>query len=343
METQGLIMISSKAQHLPIIRHRDEQVAQKTARQLALSLGFASASSEEIVLVVTELVTNLLKHAHGGTLIFTPLHGKGRAGLQIEAQDEGPGITDVNRALTDGYSTAGSPGFGLGTVNRLMDKLDIVSEPGGCTHVTCHRWIRSKTSPLPLSLGRLDFGAATRPCLNSTENGDAFIINRWNGTTLAGIIDGLGHGQWAQRAAHTARQYIETHYDQPLGDLFQGAGCACRSTRGVVMALARFESNTKLTFASIGNVEAYIWDGAKRTSLRAQRGILGTNIPEIQIIECPWKSTHLLVLHSDGIRNHWPWDEFSSLAHSTAQNIAWRLLCEFARKEDDATVVTVKG
>ena len=336
-------MVSSKTQRLSITRRTDEQTAQQTARKLALSLGFASTPSEEIVLVVTELVSNLLKHAGGGVLAFTPLHENGKSGLQIESQDEGPGITDINRALTDGYSTAGSPGFGLGTVNRLMDKLDIVSTTGGCTHITCHRWIRPKTSSLP-SL-RLDLGAATRACANSTENGDAFIINRWNGTTLVGVIDGLGHGPWAQQAAQTARQYVETHHDQPLQDIFQGAGHACRSTRGAVMALARFDSNTKLTFASVGNVEAYIWNGTKRTVLLAQRGILGTDIPEIKTMEYPWGPDHLLVLHSDGLKDHWSWDKSFSREYSplSAQGIAWRLLCEFARKEDDATVLTVKN
>jgi anti-sigma regulatory factor (Ser/Thr protein kinase) len=343
METKGLIMPSLQSQCLSVARWKDCQAAQQAAREWALSLGFAHAPSEEIALVVTELSSNLLKHARGGMLTLTSLSEEGRSGLQIESQDEGPGIPDVNQALTDGYSTAGSPGFGLGTVNRLMDKLEIVSTANGRTHILCRRWIQPK---LPsLSGSRLDFGAATRPCPGSMENGDAFVIKRWNGITLAGVIDGLGHGPRARQAAQTVRQYVETHHDQPMKDIFRGAGHACRSTRGAVMALARFDSDVKLTFASIGNVEAYVWNGSTRTVLLAQRGILGTEIPDIKITECPWAAGNLLVMHSDGVGSRWPMGEFFTPDYllSPAQSIASRLLNTFSKNEDDATVVTVKG
>jgi hypothetical protein len=104
----------------------------------------------------------------------------------------------------------------------------------------------------------MEFGVATRPRTFGAVNGDAFVVKPWARSVLAGIIDGLGHGQFAHRAAQTARQYVESHFDQPLDQIFRGTGRACRATRGVVMALARFDCLPKST-----------WGVAKRASGRS--------------------------------------------------------------------------
>src|SRR5262249_22570478 len=153
--------------------------------------------------------------------------------------DQGPGIADVSKALTDGYSTAGGLGLGLGTVNRLMDEVQIGAGPCGGVHLVCRRWVRGARSGVVWE--RLAFGAATRSCRFLPENGDTFVFKRWDRFALAGVIDGLGHGPLAQRASQTARQYVEQHFDLPLDKIFLGAGRACHGTRGVVMALARFD------------------------------------------------------------------------------------------------------
>src|SRR5215471_8678078 len=82
----------------------------------------------------------------------------------------------------------------------------------------------------------LDCGAATRTHPLMTVNGDAFVLKQWSTGALVGVIDGLGHGQCAHQAAQTAWQYVENHFDQPLGTIFRGAGHVCQATRGVVMA-----------------------------------------------------------------------------------------------------------
>ena len=110
---------------------------------------------------MTELATNLIKHAQGGTLTLTPLADGGRVGLEIESHDNGPGIADVEQALGDRFSTAGTRGTGLGAVNRLMDELDITSRRGRGTRIVCRKWLREhrpSLRPCPLA-----FGVATRP------------------------------------------------------------------------------------------------------------------------------------------------------------------------------------
>ena len=68
------------------------------------------------------------------------LYEAGRIGLEIEVSDDGPGIGDLERALADGYSTAGGLGQGLGAVRRLSDEFEIASRPGGGTRVRTRVW-----------------------------------------------------------------------------------------------------------------------------------------------------------------------------------------------------------
>src|SRR5207245_4002449 len=153
--------------------------------------------------------------------------------------------------------------------------------------------------PGGLAMRLLDFGAAPRPCRNQRENGDAFVIKSWEEQALAGILDGLGHGPLAQRAAQTGRQYIERHFDQPLENLFRGVEIACRSSRGVVMALARFDlSARKLTVANVGNIEVRVVMGPAPVQVNVRRGVLGLNAPKPLLTEHRWTSGEMLVMHS---------------------------------------------
>src|SRR6266481_1714490 len=243
------------------------------AKTLAQSMGFTPAASEEIALATSELATNLIKHAGGGDIQLNPLDTGGSNGIEIVSEDKGPGIVDVERALADGYSTVGSLGVGLGAVNRLMDALQFSPGPLGGLRVVCRRWVRTTDRSAPGC--SLAFGAATRAYHFIRENGDTFVIRKWGDHALAGVIDGLGHGEFAQRASRAARQYLENHFDQPLDALFQGAGRACRATRGVVMALVRFDlARAKVTVAGVGNVEVRILGSAKPLSPIVRRGIV---------------------------------------------------------------------
>lgn len=311
------------------------------ARSFAHTLGFGPTECEEIALAVTELAANLVRHASGGTIALSQVEDAEHRGMQIESEDNGPGIPDVEQAVTDGYSTAGGLGIGLGTINRLMDDLEFYSRPQIGLRIVCRRWLRPQTGAL--AARGLAFGVATRAYRLLPENGDAFVIRQWEGHALVGVIDGLGHGQFAQRASQTARQYIEHHFDQPLDSIFRGVGRACRATRGVVMALTRFDlARKKLTAASVGNVEMRLIGSPERFNLIVRRGVLGLNAPNPVCLEHPWTPTSLLIIHSDGLRTHWNWDDFRTLAPEPPAVIAQQLLRALGKIEDDATIVVVK-
>jgi anti-sigma regulatory factor (Ser/Thr protein kinase) len=316
--------------------------AHDIARERAVSLLFPITHCDEIALAVTELATNLIRHASGGTITVAAVRGKEHDGIEIRAVDNGPGITNVEQAITDGYSTAGGLGLGLGTVNRLMDELEICSRSQGGLEIMCRRWVRAQPHR-PVS-GGLALGAATRSCHFLPDNGDAFIFKQWEHHALAGVIDGLGHGPFARRASQTARQYIEQHFDQPLDHLFRGTGRACRATRGVVMALARFDLTIRsLTIASVGNIEVRLVGTRDPVNLVVRRGIVGMHAPNPVPTEHAWTPTSCLIMHSDGVGTRWRWSDFSEIAQKPPNMLAHRLLSEFGRIDDDATVLVIRG
>ncbi len=325
------------------IRHGADVIAAQTAaRHLARQIHFADIECEQIVLAVSELATNLVRHANGGTLRMFAVRDGDRRGIAIETEDEGPGIVHPERALADGFSTAGGLGLGLGTVHRIMDELDFSSRPAGGLKVSGRRWVRPSTAAV--FPGQLIFGVATHARRHEVQNGDAFVVRRWAGGALTGVVDGLGHGEHAERAAQAARAYLEDHFDQPIKRLFEGVALVCRRTRGVVMALARFDLKARtVDIGSVGNVEVRFLGGAPGRNIVVRRGILGVNAPNPVVTSHAWTEDMTLVIHSDGLHSHWSADGLSRIRWAAPPDAAHALLEEYGKDDDDATVVVVRS
>lgn len=320
----------------------DIVVARERTKALAKELGFDNARAEETAIAVSELASNLVKHAGRGRLTLSPIWEKNRSGIQIESLDSGPGIADIEQAITDGFSTVGSWGLGLGAVNRLMDDFRITSpiSTGGGTHIVCKRWIRVEAHPASCPL---DFGAATRPHPFETVNGDAFILERGCGQALVGVVDALGHGPPAHHAAQRATLYVKNHAWEPLERIFRGADLACRGTHGAVMALVRFDwMRWRLTYASLGNIECRVFGSGEPLNFVVRRGVIGLQRTDPVISEHAWKPAATMVVHSDGVQSHWRWEDFPGLEDMRASTAAHQLLSRLARDDDDATVLVVK-
>lgn len=328
------------------VRHDVEQdgddiIVKQTAESKAADIGFEDAACTELGLVAVELASNVRKHADNGELAVSRLTDEDREGIRIESFDIGPGIANVDAAFADGASTAGSLGGGLGAVNRLMHRVAVTApgEPDFGTHVVADRWVRppkASTTPCPLS-----FGAASRPAAGETVNGDSFVIKRWNDSALVGVIDGLGHGADAHEAATVAKEYVETHYDSSMQAIFSGTERACRGTRGVVMALARFEwTDETVTVGSVGNIN-YKTNSGNELSIIPRRGVIGNDGPDPKIRAFEWQPTDRLVLFSDGVESHWDLADERRLNGKSATVAARQLLDQYSKPHDDATVLVV--
>ena len=112
-----------------IVSDSDIVVARSMGRTLAIKLGFSSGDITLIATAISELARNILSYARQGEILLRAVDGSNRTGILIVASDEGPGISDIRQALRAGFSSSVSLGMGLPGVSRLMDEIEITSEP----------------------------------------------------------------------------------------------------------------------------------------------------------------------------------------------------------------------
>jgi serine/threonine-protein kinase RsbT len=127
---------------VPIERETDIVTARQRGRELAAATGFSSTDQTIIALAISEIARNIVSYAGRGRLTLVALDQGGRRGIGIIAEDEGPGIADIDLAMRDGYSTGRSLGVGLPGSKRVMDEFEIVSVLGKGTIVTMKKWLR---------------------------------------------------------------------------------------------------------------------------------------------------------------------------------------------------------
>jgi serine/threonine-protein kinase RsbT len=127
---------------IAIEREVDIIAARQAGRQLAVQLGFSSTDQTLIATAISEVARNILIYAQRGEIVVAPIADGVRRGIQVVADDNGPGIENLELALRDGYSTKNSLGLGLPGARRLMDDFDLASELGRGTRVTMKKWKR---------------------------------------------------------------------------------------------------------------------------------------------------------------------------------------------------------
>ena len=127
---------------VPIEREEDVVIARQKGRELAAATGFSMTDRTLIALAISEIARNIISYAHRGEVTICRVDDGLRVGVLIVAEDEGPGIADIDLAMRDGYSTAKSLGVGLPGTKRIMDEFELTSVVGKGTTVRMKRWLR---------------------------------------------------------------------------------------------------------------------------------------------------------------------------------------------------------
>ena len=123
------------------IRSSEDVVeVRQLVRKKAVSLGFGLVDQTKMVTASSELARNTLDYGGGGTASVEVVENGHRAGLRVIFEDQGPGIANVDLALTDGFTSGRGLGLGLGGAKRLSDEFEISSKPGSGTRVSILRW-----------------------------------------------------------------------------------------------------------------------------------------------------------------------------------------------------------
>ena len=324
---------------LSISSDPDIILARIKGEKLARSIGMQKVQVADVAIAISELASNLVKHqAVDGKITIREIDKEGRKGIEVISIDQGPGIVDVDQAMSDGYSTVASLGIGLPAVNRLMDEFEIRSKIGKGTSATARKWIETE---MPYILGQeLNLSVFSRPALGQRHNGDAYFIKRYEDKVVFAVIDGLGHGQYAQEAAQVAVDCLENYYRKPFTEILQLCHQRLKKTRGAAMSLCRINLKDRMmTHTGIGNVQTRVFSQEKTPAPFCINGTLGVAIRTVKVDNYPLPENSTIIMFSDGVSGRFSSNELSGLLSQEPQMLAKQIMDDYAKDNDDATVI----
>ncbi|UGQ47293.1 ATP-binding SpoIIE family protein phosphatase [Massilia endophytica] len=323
----------------PVNESSQIAACRRTAADICAHSGFDETAAGEVAIAVTEAATNILKHAGRGHILLRPLRSGAARGIEVLALDSGPGFSNLAASLQDGTTTAGSFGVGLGAMRRLAQVFDIYSQPGKGSAIVMQLWPRNAAPPTQ----SVHCGVVCLPMHGETVAGDSWALALGATEATVLVADGLGHGMHAAQASELAAAVTMQEPRLPAATLIQDAHGALRATRGAAVAVARIDMlHETLSFAGIGNIATYIFDGSDRRQLVSHNGIVGSNMRKVQEFSAAWNADTMLVLHSDGLASRWDLGDYPGLLHCHPALVAGVLFRDGSRHRDDVTVLVLR-
>lgn len=315
--------------------------------------------------VVAELGSNILKYAGQGQIRIQPVHSGYRHGVDIVAEDAGPGIADVALAMEEHYSSSGTLGLGLSGVRRMVSEFHIASAPGQGCKVQTRKWLNQsahtmalaaappRPGPAPLQAApapgpgqapKLSFDLAeiNRPRYPEYLCGDSTVVQQVPDGLLLACIDASGHGKRAHAVAEPLANLVRTAGNTQPDQLLQRMHQYCIGTVGAAAAVAFVHAvRGELLFAGVGNIRircvgAIPWAGISRD------GVLGERFPSPHVQRFPLHADDVVLLYSDGIRETISSQMLRRARLGTAQQIAEHVLREGSKTTDDASCIVLK-
>lgn len=327
-----------------IIHVTDSTHAGEARRQAAILAEEANLGERErgsLAIVVTEMVTNVVKHAGCGTLVVESVTNNGDSGVRLLGLDKGPGIRDLGAALRDGYSTAGTAGNGLGAIKRLSNAFDIHTAPGMGTAVLAEFWPHKKTA---LQNCPIDVGVVSVPVKGETVCGDGWSMKKTAQSIVLMVIDGLGHGLLASEAAREGEKVFAKSRTNSPTSLLQDTHDSLKKTRGAAMGIASLDFESQLiSFAGVGNIGASIVTPSTSRGMASHNGTLGHHLHRMQEFTFSWNSNSILVMYSDGLKSSWDLKRYPGIWSKHPSLIAGLLYRDFSRERDDVTILVAKN
>ena len=318
----------------PVAESSQVGEARRQILTLAATVGLDAAQQGRLALVINELATNLVKHGGGGQIIARAPDGP--PAVELLALDRGAGMSSVVECFRDGFSTAGSPGTGLGAVGRLSARVDVYStRPGGTAIVAL-------VGGEPTA-GRLEVGAVSVAKAGEVVCGDAWAVAAEQELPAVMVVDGLGHGLGAADAAHRAVRTFLAQSTLPPGAVIAAIHDALRGGRGAAVSVARIDgARGVMTYAGLGNVAGVIAAGGQARHVVSSNGTAGHDAQRIKEFSYPWPAGALLIMHSDGLGSRWQLDRYPGLRERHPALVAGVLYRDWSRGRDDVTVLAAR-
>jgi anti-sigma regulatory factor (Ser/Thr protein kinase)/serine/threonine protein phosphatase PrpC len=248
--------------------------------------------------MISELGTNIVKYAGRGVIRVALSHGSLGSDFDVWAEDKGPGIKDLDKAMQDNVSSSGTLGLGLPGVKRMSDNFWIRSDKRG-TLVFARKHLSRGDQRLSLFDDRVPSNVSANPGIEiqckqdshlrlcsglrsyygSPYNGDAVFCERDDDRYVIALIDGSGHGKTAAEAADRASKTLAEHAFRDIPQILSALDEALAGTVGAAVGI--FELNIKTrsgNYSGIGNIRASRVSGTSWHGL-SRDGILGHRLP----------------------------------------------------------------
>jgi anti-sigma regulatory factor (Ser/Thr protein kinase) len=327
---------------VPVTEETQVFEARRIASKMASDLDWPSNSAGALAIVVTEMATNLVKHARGGQIHLSFCERADSVGIEILAYDRGPGAMELQGWIRDGFSTVGTPGTGLGAIVRLAHEFDAYSQEGKGTCMVARLYAESdyrepENSPFTL-------GAVRVPVPGERECGDDWGVAMANGKLTILMADGLGHGPGAAEASREAVAIFRRVAEPSPKPLIEEIHRGLRHTRGAAVAAAQIDpAENLLRYCGIGNISGMVITPKETSQMVSHNGTAGHNARKIQEFNYRWPPGAALVMHSDGVTTSWRMEAYPGLLRHHPSLLSAALLRDASRGRDDVCVVTVHG
>ena len=336
----------ASATHTSLILQERSYLAgtRKEIRRLAVQAGFEQKKIDEIDILVSELSSNLVKHAADGEILAGIVSDRQRTCLELIAIDNGPGITDPERMMQDGVSTKGTLGHGLGAIRRFSDQFEIYSLKDWGTILLSRIFLdKSDEKGTQRSLVTMRSLVIAKPGETISGDGSSGFL-AGDGTYRLFAADGLGHGAEANRAVQEAiLAFRDFETDSPV-EFLRYLHTVIRKTRGCVAAVVIVDPARKVwKFCGIGNIATRFTGVHQARSYLSYNGIVGHNIPGMLYDqEVSIQDFQQITLCSDGIRSRWQQARLPDIGRQDLIVQAAAIYKDFARRNDDMSIIIGK-
>jgi len=305
--------------------------------------GITPLQAATVDLVISELATNIIKHAGFGKVLYRISQKGGEVVFEIYSLDNGPGSDSILKKMQDGVSTSNTLGHGLGSIRRLSQNFQIYSVRDWGT-VVYSQIVVSGPKLLENKKAKVDMGAIQVCYPGEKICGDAYAVRKVDKGYLIFVGDGLGHGFNAHHAVELALEVFDSTTSLDPVTILTDMNRHVKTSRGLVASVIYLNmTDAKMLVCGVGNISVRVLNGLSYKSLSSYNGIVGANFPRT-IVNSTYDIAKydILVVNSDGIQTKWSLNAMPSILKYEANIIASSIYKSFARGNDDMTVFVAK-
>lgn len=302
---------------------------------------FTEKRTGEIDIVVSEMTSNLIKHAQKGELLYRLSSEAAIPVFEIICIDNGKGIKDLNHAMKDGVSSKETLGQGIGSIMRQSNIAQFYSLPSWGT-IIYSKFYNDPEHKAPKENALIRVLNVAKP--GERVSGDGAYVRFFKDKTLVFVGDGLGHGEQAKHAVDKAISVFKNSMSGDPSEIIREMNKELKHSRGLVATIVMLDHQTKKwEMCGVGNISTRIQKGLEYKNYICNNGIVGFNIPsrlENSINEM--EKFQQLILCSDGIKTRWDIAKYPAILKYDPMILAAILYKDHARQTDDMTVTVVK-